>query len=352
MAKDTPLKPWRLDTLVVSSGRPDRVPGGPINTPIELSSIFHHGGEIAYARDSNATQESLEDILGDLEGGTARVFSSGMGAISAVIDSLAQNSKIVVPRDSYSGTRHLLTELASQGRIRWVGVDITDQENVLENCKDGDLLWIESPTNPLLNIANIAELCSIAHKLGAMAVVDNTFATPLVQRPLSLGADLVVHSATKYISGHSDVLGGAVITRDQEWVRKVTTRRSVGGAVLGAFEAFLLTRGIRTLALRIEKSQSNALLLARRLEGHDKVTRVRYPGLVSHPGHELAKAQMTGFGSIVSFELCGGESDAARDGAERLCSAVKLCTDATSLGGVETLLERRKRWDYEDFTRP
>ena len=345
-----PSTSLNLESLVVSLGRPPVAPGTAINTPVEFSSIYHHGGEIAYSRDSNQTWEALEETIGALEAGKARVFASGMAAISSVIDTLAPRSKIVVPEDSYNGTRHLLSELSNMGRINWVAVDITDTHAVLEHCKDADMLWLESPTNPLLNVCDLRALCSGARELGITSVVDNTFATPMIQRPLELGADLVVHSATKYLSGHSDVLGGVVISRDPSWIERVTLRRSLGGAVLGPMEAFLILRGIRTLALRMEKSQENALILAQRLESESKVSTVRYPGLTSHPGHELASKQMNGFGAIVSFEVLGGKDQKAKDGAERLLAGLKFCTDATSLGGVETLLERRKRWSWEDKT--
>jgi cystathionine gamma-synthase len=209
------------------------------------------------------------------------------------------------------------------------------------------LLWLESPTNPLLAIADVAELAAGAHALGMDVVVDNTFASPLLQRPLDLGADAVVHSATKILSGHSDVVLGAVATRRPELVATLVRRRSLHGAVAGPWEAWLALRGIRTLALRLDRGQSNAADLAHRLSAHPAVRTVRYPGLPSHPGHDVASRQMSGYGTMVSFDVHGGA-----DAAEAVCSRLRLLTVATSLGGVETTIERRGRWEGEEALPP
>ncbi|HUY85490.1 MAG TPA: aminotransferase class I/II-fold pyridoxal phosphate-dependent enzyme [Acidimicrobiales bacterium] len=337
-------------TTVVSAGRPEALPGAPVNPGIDLSSTYRHGSDLAYGRDSNSIWEALEETMSVLEGGKAHCFSSGMAAISAVLETLNVGATVVVPSDSYSGTRHLLDDLSSRGRLNYRISDITDTAGTLSRCEGAELLWMESPTNPLLGIADLGELCRGAHELGLTCVVDNTFATPLLQNPLELGADIVVHSATKYLSGHSDVLGGVVIARDEEWNEAVRMRRSLHGAVLGPLEAFLVLRGIRTLDVRLKRAQSNAGVIAERLMDHAKVTKVRYPGLVNHPGHHLASVQMNGFGAMLSFEVSGGAGPKAARDAEAVCGAVRLCCDATSLGGVETLIERRKRWDWEDMT--
>jgi len=343
----------RRATLVVSAGRPNPRPGAGVNPPISWSSTYRSGGAVAYARDSNPVWEALEAVVGELEGGHAVCFSSGMAAIAAVVESFPAGAVVVVAEDCYNGTRHLLHDLQERGRIVVRTVDQGDHTAVASACQGASLLWLESPTNPLLRIADLRELCRIASECSVVSAVDNTFATPLLQRPLELGADLVVHSATKYLSGHSDALGGVVVSRDLAWRDSVLSRRSLHGAVIGPVEAFLVLRGIRTLAIRMERAQANAAELARRLSAHPKVCLVRYPGLPGHPGHELAARQMDGFGAMLSFEVGSvGDGQEAASVAEAVCSSLRLVTDATSLGGVETLAERRKRWDYEEMTPP
>ncbi|MGH9078057.1 MAG: trans-sulfuration enzyme family protein, partial [Acidimicrobiales bacterium] len=257
---------------------------------------------------------------------------------------------------------------AGRGVLRFQTCDVADTEATLAACSalggspsrpgrarpsdgasfgDGGLLWLESPTNPLLAVADLATLAAGAHALGLDVAVDNTFATPLLQRPLELGADVVVHSATKAISGHSDVCSGLVVTRRRAVLDALRTRRSLGGAVPGPFEAWLVLRGLRTLAVRLDRAQANALELARRLEGHPAVTSVRYPGLATDPGHERAALQMRGWGTMVAFEVAGGAA-----AAEAVSTGTALATAATSLGGVETLVERRGRWAAEDALPP
>ncbi len=350
---------------LVSLGRPSPVPGAPVNSPIVLSSTYHANGEIAYGRESNPAWESIEEIVGDLEGGLATLFASGMAAIAAVIETLDAGAKVVVIEDSYNGTRHFLDDLSSRGRIVVQNVNGLDLPSV-ESALDGaSMLWIESPTNPLVSVLDIGKLVELA-KSGSgevLVVADNTFATPLLQQPLSFGVDVVVHSATKYLSGHSDVIGGIVVTADEPLHRRIVERRMLHGAVMGPLEAFLLLRGLRTLDVRLERSQENAGFLASKLAEDARVARVRYPGLASDPGHKLASEQMSGFGAIVSFEVGPlialgevreGSSEwvAAETEADRVCEAVRLCTFGTSLGGVETLLERRRRWAWEQMTPP
>jgi cystathionine gamma-synthase len=324
-----------------------------------MSSTFHQGGELVYGRDGNATWEALEAAIGGLEGGAATVFASGLAGIAAVLESLPVPGRVVVAADAYSGTRRFLADVARRGRLRFRTVDVTNTAATLQVCAEtvagpgrpsgggeefgaGGVLWLESPTNPLLEIADLAVLAAGAHELGMDVVVDNTFATPLLQRPLDLGADVVVHSATKFLAGHSDVVLGATVTRRPGVDAEFRRRRSLHGAVPGPWEAWLTLRGIRTLELRLTRSQVSAAELARRLGDHPGVEGVRYPGLENHRGHDLARRQMSGFGAMVAFEVKGGAS-----GAEAVASRLRLLVVGTSLGGVETLIERRARWEGE-----
>ncbi len=349
---------------MVHLGRPPVVPGGPVNPSVVLSSTYHQGGELVYGRDGNPTWEALEAAVGGLEGGTALAFGSGLGAISAVLELLPTPGRVVVAADAYNGTRRFLADVAGRGRLRFRTVDIADTAATLAACEEvldgptrqaggrepvgsGGLLWLESPTNPLLAVADLPALADGAHALGMDVVVDNTFSTPLVQRPLDLGADIVVHSATKFLGGHSDVVLGAAVSRRAEVVTALRTRRSLHGAIPGPWEAWLVLRGIRTLAVRMDRSQATAAVLARRLGDHRAVERVRYPGLPDDPGHKRASSQMRGFGAVVSFDVAGG-AERAEAAVARMC----LATAGTSLGGVETLVERRGRWAGEQGLPP
>ena len=312
--------------------------------PVGFASAYHPGGDATYAREANPSWAAFEDALGGLEGGSALAFASGMGAISAVFEQLPVGAVIVAPRDAYTGTRWYLDEAASRSRFDVRLVDITDTDAVTAACQRAALVWIESPTNPLLGIADISQICAAAANAGAAVAVDNTFATPLLQRPLALGADYVVHSATKFIGGHSDLLAGAVVTADQQRYDDLQVRRTVLGAVLGPMEAYLALRGLRTLPVRLARAQSTAAMLADRLAAHAAVTRVRYPGLATDPGHALAARQMDGFGAMLSFEMATAEA------AEKACTSTNVIVHATSLGGVETTMERRRRHAREDYT--
>jgi cystathionine gamma-synthase len=330
----------------VASGRGEAaVAGAPVNVAVPLASTYRADGPLSYGREGNAVWDALEEVLGSLEGGQALVFASGLAAIAAVLESLPVGAVVVAPEDAYLGTRGLLADLASRDRLRFSMVDIADTSATLAACDGADLLWCESPTNPLMAIADLGALCEGARAVGVPVVVDNTFATPLLQRPLDLGADVVVHSVTKFLAGHSDLVMGATVTSDPSRLEGLHRRRSLHGAVPGPLEAFLALRGVRTLAVRLERAQANAGELARRLAAHPRVSRVRYPGLVDHPGHDLASRQMDGFGAMLSFEVHGGAP-----AADAVCDAVRLCVHATSLGGVETLLERRQRWEGEEAT--
>jgi cystathionine gamma-synthase len=331
----------RPETAVICAGRPGHAASAPLNVPVVLASNFHSGagtGEDsrAYSRtDATPTWEALETAVGQVEGGHAVAFSSGMAAIAAVLDLLPASSRIVAPKDCYFGVGELLEDGQEKGRWAVDRVDLTDTASVRGAVAGAELLWLETPSNPLLEVADLPALCAAGRHAGAIVSVDNTFATPLLQQPLALGADVVVHSATKFIGGHSDLLSGITIAREQAVAGRLRHRRGLAGATPGALEAFLALRGLRTLALRLDRGQRNAGELARRLDEHPAVSRVRYPGLPGDPGHRTAAAQMTGFGAVLAFEVADAPT------ADRLCDAVHLIVHATSLGGVESTIERR-----------
>jgi cystathionine gamma-synthase len=330
------------ETVVVAAGRPAKEADAPVNVPVVLSSTFHAGGPMAYGRTSNPTWEALEEVVGALEGGRALSFASGMGAISAVLDLVPQGGVVVVSSHSYSGVAARLRDLEAAGRLTVRLVAVQDAESIASACAGADLLWVETPTNPAMEVCDLSPVVAAAKALGVMVVCDNTFAGPLLQRPIDHGVDVVVHSATKSLAGHSDVLLGIVVTTDDAFHARLLRTRTLVGAIPGPFEAYLALRGVRTLALRVRQSQDNALELARRLQTHPAVTTVRYPGLPDDPGHEIASRQMRGFGAILAFETIG-----TADAAEAFCDHVRLITHATSHGGVETLVERRRRWPEE-----
>jgi cystathionine gamma-synthase len=346
---DQPAAPagLRPETAVICAGRPGHAASEPLNVPVVLASNYHASitpapgtgeGSRSYARtDATPTWEALETAVGQVEGGHAVAFSSGMAAVAAVLDLMPPGSRIIAPADCYFGVGELLADAQQQGRWAVDRVDLTDTVSVRAAVADADLLWLETPSNPLLDIADLPALCAAGRHAGAIVGVDNTFATPLLQQPLALGADVVVHSATKFIGGHSDLLSGITIAREQALAERLRHRRGLSGATPGALEAFLALRGLRTLALRLDRGQRNAGELARRLDQHPAVSRVRYPGLPGHPGHRTAAAQMTGFGAVLAFEVADAPT------ADRLCHAVQIIVHATSLGGVETTIERRSK---------
>jgi cystathionine gamma-synthase len=321
------------DTLAVHGGRPAE---GPLSPPVVLAANYRTYG---YAReDGSPTWEAFEAAIGALEGGSSVAFSSGMGAIASVLEPLAVGARVVGPAIGYTVTRGLLAERAAAGRIELASVDLTDTDAVLRACEGAALLWVETPTNPMVGIAELDRLVEGAHTAGAEVVVDSTFATPLLQRPLALGADVVVHSATKFIGGHSDLLLGVATARAPERAQTLRHARGTLGATPGALEAFLALRGLRTLPVRLERAQATAAVLAERLAAHPAVSAVYYPGLASDPGHERAARLMDGFGAMLAFETAGGVA-----AADALCDRVRVMVHATSLGGVETLIERRAR---------
>jgi cystathionine gamma-synthase len=346
---DRPAPPagLRPETAVICAGRPYHAASEPLNVPVVLASNFHASTTAApaaeesrrsYARtDATPTWEALESAVGQMEGGHAVAFSSGMAAVAAVLDLVPAGARIVAPKDCYFGVGELLADGQQQGRWAVERVDLTDTASVQAAVAGAGLLWLETPSNPLLDIADLPALCAAGHRAGAIVGADNTFATPLLQQPLALGADVVVHSATKFIGGHSDLLAGITIAREQTHAERLRHRRGLSGATPGALEAFLALRGLRTLALRLDRGQRNASELARRLDEHPAVSRVRYPGLPGHPGHRTAAAQMAGFGAVLAFEVADAPT------ADRLCHAVQVIVPATSLGGVETTIERRSK---------
>ena len=325
------------DTWAVIAGRGEPSGGAPLNVPLVLASNFELGSGRAYARDdATATWEAFEELVGGLEGGAAVAFSSGMGAVAAIIDLLPVGATVGLPDDCYHGVAALAAAGAEQGRLRVVRVGVENTAGWVELAGQADLLWLESPSNPLLTVADLPTVCAAPRKPDALLAIDSTLATPLVQRPLELGADLVVHSATKYLGGHSDLLLGAAVARSDTLARRLRERRELAGATPGALEAYLATRGARTLALRLERASASAAALAEHLADHPEVAVVRYPGRASHPTHDVARRFMRGFGAMVSFDVHGG---AAR--ADAVCRSLQIIRHATSLGGVESTIERR-----------
>jgi cystathionine gamma-synthase len=320
----------RPATVAVHAGRPPHEPDQPLNSPITMASTYVAGGDLEYGRYGNPTWAALEEAIGALEGGRCLTFASGLAAIDTVLDLVANDEVVVAPRHSYQGTLVQLADRESRGRLRTRLVPVEDTAAVVAACDDAALVFLESPTNPALEVADIPAIAEAAHAAGAQVVVDNTFATPVLQRPLELGADLVVHSATKYLAGHSDVQMGALVTRDDALYDVLKGRRDMIGAVPGPFEAWLALRGLRTLTLRVERAAANAVELAGRLRAHPAVAEVRYPG----------------FGAIVAPVF----ADPAV--ADALQHRVRLWVHATSLGGVESTLERRRRWRTETATIP
>ncbi|MEQ7008081.1 aminotransferase class I/II-fold pyridoxal phosphate-dependent enzyme [Actinopolymorpha sp. B17G11] len=339
-------------TLTVTAGRPAHEPDAPLNPPLTLASTYVAGGALEYGRYANPTWEAFEEVLGGLEGGRALAYASGLAAIATVLDLVPVGGIVVAPRHAYLGTVGQLADLTTSGRLGEARlVDIADTEAVRRAMPGAHLVLVESPTNPALEVADLPTLCAAGREAGAVVAVDNTFATPLLQRPLDAGADVVVHSATKFLAGHSDVVLGALVTaptpRGDELSEELASRRRKIGAIPGPFETWLALRGMRTLHLRVERSCANAVTLAERLAAHPAVERVRYPGLASDPGHGRATAQMRAYGGIIAIELRGGAA-----AADALTRTTRLWVHATSLGGVESTFERRRRWATEVATIP
>ena len=316
-----------------------------------MSIVFQHGNSqgFTYGREHNENWRRLEAALTDLEGGAgAVVFGSGMAAVAAVVESLGLGGKVVVAQDAYTGTRELVRHLTEAGRCRSELVDATDPGSVEGALRGASLVLVESLGNPLLTVADLPQWAEVAHQQGALLVVDNTFATPLLMQPLGLGADIVVHSGSKFIGGHSDLMLGALVTRTGELLSRLLYQRSTWGAVPGQLETWLALRGLRTLDVRLQRQCASAAYLAERLGHQPGVLRVHYPGLAAHPQHELAARQMSGgYGAMLAIEL-----DCDAPAAEAFCAATRIWTNATSLGSVESLLERRARWAGDEYLAP
>src|SRR6202045_391095 len=328
--------PGSVESWLVLAGR-DRRPGSPLNVPPWPASNFVLGERRAYSRDDGTPGwEALEEIVGGLEGGSSVSFASGMAGIAAIFDQLHTGSVVALSDDCYQGVAGIAK--AGQSRGRWTvhRVAVADTARWIEMCGVADLIWLESPSNPLLTVADLDAICSAPRKNGAILGVDNTFATPLNQRPLALGADVAVQSVTKFIGGHSDLLGGVVTVRNANLLATLRQAREFAGATPCTLETFLAVRGARTLALRLERAQHNAMTLAESLARHPDVTLTRYPGLASHPTHEAARRQLKGFGTIISFDVRGDAGD-----ADAVCAGLQLIQHATSLGAVEPTIERR-----------
>jgi cystathionine gamma-synthase len=320
------------ETLAISSGRPDVEPGAALNTGISLNSTFTAGGGLGYGRFGNETWQALESTITALEQGESTLaFSSGMSATSAVFSLLPHGAPIVASDQGYSGTMALLKKYHEQGRLEVRFVDIANTKDVFEALIGAAFLWIESPTNPGLEIAEMSVIIGEAKKRNMGVAVDNTFATPLNQLPLQLGADISMNSVTKYLSGHSDVILGSLTVKDPALHNRLLEARSLLGGIPGPFEAWMALRGIRTFPLRFRAAETSARALVEKLKAHPSVTKVRYPG----------------FGAIISFEIDG---DAEK--TDRICAAATLIANATSLGGVESTWERRRRWPAESASVP
>ena len=319
------------ETSAITAGRPDAAPDAPLNPPIVLSSTYHAGGPVGYGRYGNESWSALEEAISELEGGKTLSFSSGMAAVSAVFSILPIGAQVVASNQGYSGVMGLLNQLHSMGRLEVRFVEITNTDEVIAAMKGAALVWLESPTNPCLDVADLQTLITAAKNLGIGVAVDNTFATPLVQQPLAMGADIVMHSVTKFLAGHSDVVLGSLSTNDEALYKRLEESRRFNGSIPGPFEAWLAVRGIRSFPVRFRATESNAKDLVAHLTQHPKITKVRYPG----------------FGAVISFEV-----DGTAETAQKVCESSQLITHATSLGGIESLWERRRRWAGESLSVP
>lgn len=345
-----------VETLAVHAGEADEREAGAVMPPIHLSTTFERGADggypsgFVYSRGDNPNRQALERTLAALEGGEiAAAFASGMAAIMAVFQSLEGGAHLVLPDDVYFGASALARDVFVRWGLAVSTADMADPDAVARQIRpETALIWVETPSNPMLKITDIEAVARIAHEAGAICACDNTWPSPVLQQPLALGADLVVHSTTKYLGGHSDLLGGAVIARaDDDRFARIRTVQTIGGAVPSPFDCWLLMRSIRTLPYRMRAHSQNARRVAAFLADHPVVARVHYPGLPSHPGHAIAARQMRDFGGMLSIQMQGG-AEAAR----RLANRVRLFTQATSLGGVESLIEHRASVEGPGTTTP
>ncbi|RCH53595.1 cystathionine gamma-synthase [Mucilaginibacter hurinus] len=345
----------KIETIAVHAGNQTDKTSGAVIQPITLSTTFERGSDggypsgYMYSRANNPNRKQLENVLAQLEGGTdAAAFASGNAAGMAVFQALKPGTHIILPDDMYHGLRHQVKNLFA-GILEFDFIDVNDAGILQQHIKSNTgLLWIETPSNPLLKITDIRQAASIANKHNIKVVCDNTFATPICQQPLALGADMVMHSTTKYFGGHSDLMGGALITAQQDelWQR-VRQVQEMGGAIPSPADCYYMTRSIKTLPYRVRGHVSNAQKLAEYLQQHPKVEQVLYPGLSTHPQHEIAKNQMSAFGAMLSFIVKGNEAQ-----ARKVANSVQLFTQATSLGGVESLIEHRASIEGPDTSTP
>ena len=344
-----------FETLAIHAGQePDPLTGAVVPPIYQVSTFKQDGvgrprGGYEYARTANPTRTALEQCLAALEGGPAALaFASGMAAEDGLLRTVCSpGDHVLIPDDAYGGTYRLFARVLSGWGLSHSVVPMSDLAAVREQlaARPVRMIWTETPTNPLLNIADIRAVAQAAHEAGAMLVVDNTFASPYLQRPLALGADAVIHSTTKYLGGHSDVIGGAVVVADPDLAERIAFIQNATGGVPGPFDAWLTLRGIKTLAVRMDRHCRNAMRVAQMLAEHPAVAEVFYPGLPTHPGHKTAQEQMRAFGGMVSFRLLAGE-----EAAVRTCGRTRLFTLGESLGGVESLIEHPARMTHASVT--
>ncbi len=339
-----------FETLAIHAGQPPDPTTGSVIPPIYATSTYAQDGVgglragYEYSRTANPTRTALEECLAALEGGRRGLaFASGMAAEDTLLRAvLSPGDHVVIPNDAYGGTYRLISQVAERWGISWTPAPVTDVQAVREAIRpETKIVWVETPTNPLLNVGDIAALATVAREAGALLVVDNTFATPYLQQPLALGADVVVHSTTKYCGGPSDVVGGALVVRDDDLGERLAYHQNAMGAIAGPFDAWLVLRGLKTLAVRMDRHCDNAERIVEMLSGHAKVTQVLYPGVPGHPGYEVAAKQMRRFGGMVSFRGAGGEKAALE-----VCDRAQVFTLGESLGGVESLIEHPARMTH------
>lgn len=342
----------RIETIAIHAARNTDQKVGAVVPPMHLSTTYQRGndGDFEYSRTGGPTRLALEEVLRQLEGGAGAVaFASGMAAVSSIFQSLQQGDHVILPDDTYFGVRKLVTKLLARWGLAHTIVDMTDLENVKAAIQPNTkMVWAESPSNPMLKIADIAAVADIAHNAGAKLGVDATWSTPILQHSLALGADYVVHSTTKYLGGHNDLLGGVVIVREKnDFYESIREMQVTCGSVPSGFDAWLLLRGIRTLPYRMRAHCANAMKVAQFLEDHPQVHTVHYPGLESHAGHEIAKRQMEDFGGMLSVQVRGGAEKAAT-----VARSTEVFLRATSLGGVESLIDHRAPVEEPDTKTP
>jgi len=350
MTADEQVQAGGFNTRAIHAGQEPDPATGAVIVPVHLTTTYKQDGVgglrggYEYSRSANPTRTALQEALAALEQGTSGMaFASGLAAEDTLLRTVCEpGSHIVLGGDAYGGTFRLISRVASRWGVEHTPADLNDLDTLRTVMRPSTrVIWCETPTNPLLNIADIARLAEFAHEHGALLVVDNTFASPYLQQPLTLGADVVVHSTTKYLGGHSDVVGGALVTSGPELGEQLAYHQNAMGAVAGPFDAWLVLRGIKTLGVRMDRHQANAARIADFLLGHPAVASVLYPGLPDHPGHEIAAKQMSGFGGMLSFRVTGGEEQALK-----VCERAQLFTLAESLGGVESLIEHPGRMTH------